>query len=394
MRTADLAELRALVTRLASDQRVEPASVPPQGWMIDADGVLRHERVPFFDLVGIRSEGADARVIMRQPEQALVGLLVTRIDGALHALLTARCEPGLHGGCQLSATVQSTPTNYLRRHGGAATPHIELLLEPGDGRTVLHDSVQYDWAQHYWGKTKRILAVELPAPIEPQGEAIWVAEGVLRELLTQDFAITADLRTVLAAVLPAPARASAVAAAAVLDQERRRDVPVPAAAPCRLDEVPGWSTDAPVSVRAVQVSSPSREVTAWQQPLLEIRDHQHVLLPVRGELDEPEALRFAVQCRTAVGLDGRQLWFPADHAADPRRSLARVVTSAEGGRFWLHEVTLELCSALAEVDDPSVRWLSLAELDALCRADAATALELRLALSVALAVTMSAGVAP
>lgn len=362
--------------------------------MIDEHGVLRHERVSFFDVVGIRPPGAEARVIMRQPEQALVGLLVTRIDGVLHALLTARCEPGLHGGCQLSATVQSTPTNYLRRHGGAATPHIDLLLTPGDGRAVLHDSVQFDWAQHYWGKTKRILAVELPAPIEPEGETIWVAEPVLRELLTQDFAITADLRTVLAAVLPPPAGASAVAVAAVIDQERVRDLSVPTAAPCRLDEVPGWSTDAPVSVRAVQVSSPSREVTDWQQPLLEIRDHQHVRLPVRGEVDEPEALRFGVQRRTAVGLDGRQLWFPADHVADPRHSLARVRTSAEGGRFWLHEVTLELCSALPEVDDTSVRWLSLAELDALCHTDEATALELRLALSVVIAVTTSAGVAP
>ena len=169
--------------------------------------------------------------------------------------------------------------------------------------------------------------------------------------------------------------------------------PRPVAAQCRLDEVPGWSTDAPVSVRAVQVSSPSREVTAWQQPLLAIHDHQQVLLPVQGAVDEPETLRFGVHCRTADGLDGRQLWFPADHAADPHRSVARVRTSAEGGRFWLHEVTLELCSALPEVADPSVRWLSLAELDALCRADATTALELRLALSVALAVTTSAGVA-
>lgn len=384
MRTAEVAELRAMVARLASHQQVEPASMPPQGWVIDAEGVLRHERVPYFDVVGIRPAGDEPRVIMRQPEQALVGLLVTRIDGVLHALLTARCEPGLHGGCQLSATVQSTPTNYLRRHGGAATPHIELLLTPGDGRSVLHDSVQFDWAQHYWGKTKRILAVELPAPVEPEGEAIWVSEPVLRELLTQDFAITADLRTVLAAVLPPPVGASAATAAALLDRDRRREASVPTAVGCRLDEVPGWATDAPVAVRAVHVDSPSREVTAWQQPVLAIREGQHVRLPVRGAVDEPETLRFGVQCRTAVGLDGRQLWFPTDHAADPRHSLARVRTSAEGGRFWLHEVTLELCSALPQADDLNVHWLSLAELDALCRTDAATALELRLALSLVL----------
>lgn len=386
MRTADVAELRAMVARLASHQQVERASVPPQGWVIDGHGVLRHERTAYFDIVGIRPPGAEARVIMRQPEQALVGLVVTRVDGVLHALVTARCEPGLHGACQLSATVQSTPSNYLQRHGGIATPHLDLLLTPGRGRTVVHDSVQFDWAQHYWGKTKRILVVELPSPVEPEGEAVWVAEPVLRELLTDDFAITTDVRTVLAAMLQTPPPASAVMTAATLDRDRRRDLVAPSAQLCRIDEVPGWATDAAVTVRAVQVNSPSREVTSWQQPLLEIRDSHQVRLPVRrAAADDPESLRYGVQCRTAVGLDGRQLWFAADHAADPGGSLARVRTSAEGGRFWMHEVTIELCTALPEADDPSIRWLTLAELDALCRIDEATAVELRLGLSLAIA---------
>jgi len=356
--------------------------MPPREWHLDAEGALRHDRTPYFDIVGFRPAGGDARVVMRQAETALVGLLVTRVEGVLHALLTARCEPGLHGGCQFSSTVQSTPSNYLRRHGGAATPHLESLLDPGAHDTVVHDSRQFDWTEHYCGKVKRFLVVELSTAVEPGADAAWVAEPVLETLLAEDHAVTTDLRIVLATVLAGPSLDSAMTQARAIDRERRRDEQAIPAEQCRVDAVPGWMTDADVTVRAVQVHSPSREVASWQQPLLVVREEKTVRLLVRDDADGPR--RYGVQCRTADTLDGRHLWFTADQAAATNPPLWSVRTSAEGGRFWLHDVTIELCAARPDFDEPGVHWLTIYELVALCAIDEATAVELRIAVSAAL----------
>lgn len=382
MTTAEPDRLRELRQRLGAAQRVAPAPLPPAGWGFDAEGVLRHERTDFFHVLGAEDADGSRTVLLGQPEQALVGLVVARVAGVRHALLTARCEPGLHGGCQYSSTVQSTPSNYLRQHGGAATPHLELLVGGGSGARVLHHSTQYDWGQYYLSKTKRFLVVEVDELVETVEPNVWADERELVALLATPFAITSDLRAVLALLLAHDGGLEAAHdAAAALDAERVR-TPVQPLRRCDLREVPGWDAGAsagPVAVRGVHVVSESREVAQWQQPLLAVAEPLTTTLPVRGE---GAGRRFAIERRTARGLQGVELWHPAEATATEATVALR--TSAEGGRFLQHEVVVGLAHRASPASAAKPMWVDLPELIALCSRSEATAVELRLALSLAL----------
>lgn len=392
--TKEPPRLAALRSRLGAEQRVTEVSAPPEGWLLDDEGVLRHERTDFFHVTAAEWADGSHSVLMVQPEQALVGLVVARRDGVRHALLTARCEPGLHEGCQLSSTVQSTPSNYLRRHGGAATPHLELVLDPPPGARVLHDSSQYDWGQYYLGKTKRFVIVEVDGLVDTREPCTWVDEDELVALVRSDFAITSDLRCALALLLAHDRGLDAAHRAAdTLDTLRHRTPTEPfrrrdlrdlgvwgtagrgAAVPVGARRRPGDA--ASVTVRAVEVVSRSREVEHWHQPLLAVAEPLTASLPVRGVGADR---RFAIERRSARGLRGVTLWYPAGTAEG---STYEVRTSAEGGRFLRHEVVVALGR-----DDPATvavdaAWVGLAELLALCARPEATSVELRLALSLA-----------
>lgn len=383
------ARLRALRHRLGSAQRVVEVTPPPAGWYFDDDGVLRHERTDFFHVMGAEWADGSRSVLLGQPEQALVGLVVTRRDGVRHALLMARCEPGLHEGCQYSSTVQSTPSNYRRLHGGAATSHLDLVLEPPAGARVLHDSSQYDWGQYYLGKTKRFVIVEVDELVDTVEPHVWVDEQELAALLVSDFSITTDLRCALALLLAYDRELeSAADGAERLDAERVRTATTWLRR-CDLREVAGWRDTAfdsvagprqepgasPIAVRAVLVLSESREVAQWHQPLLAVAEPLAATLPVR---DVGADRRYAIERRAPSGLLGVELWYPAGTAM--AASLA-VRTSAEGGRFLMHEVGVALAVGTGAPVSRGATWVGLGELLALCARSQATAVELRLALS-------------
>ena len=391
MTTSEPARLRRLRHRLGAAQRVAEVTLPPAGWIFDDGGVLRHERADFFHVMGAEWADGTRSVLLGQPEQALVGLVVARRDGVRHALLTARCEPGLHNGCQYSSTVQSTPSNYRRLHGGAATSHLDLVIDPPAGARMLHDSSQYDWGQYYLGKTKRFVIVEIDELVDTAEPHVWVDEHELAALMVSDFAITSDLRGALAMLL-AQDRGLEVAHddAEKLDANRARTATERLRC-CDLRDVAGWDAavgssaaprhpgaPTPISVRGVHVVSESREVAQWRQPLLAVAEPLVTRLPVRGVGADR---RFAIERRTASGLLGVELWYPVDTAASASFAIR---TSAEGGRFLRHEVVVALAVETGAPIAPRATWVSLRELLALCARPEATAVELRLALSLAL----------
>ena len=195
MPASQTTQLLDLKRSLGSRLEIEEVGLPEE-WEL-ADGVIRHRRTEFFQIVGQRFPDHGEMILIRQQETGLIALLVARMADESWVLIDARVEPGLPGGCQFTTTVQSTPSNYLRRHGGKATPFLDHFLEPGEDVRVLHDSRQYDWGQYYDSKIKRFMIVEidaddaLPATSET---AVWVRERDLAELIRTDHAVTSDLR--------------------------------------------------------------------------------------------------------------------------------------------------------------------------------------------------------
>src|SRR5262245_19684480 len=92
-------------------------------WSV-SDGRVRHRSGGFFSLAGIEAVAHDGafdkrqQLIILQPEIALNGFLLQERESRPHLLFQGRIEPGNVGGLQLAPTVQSTPSNYRRVHGG------------------------------------------------------------------------------------------------------------------------------------------------------------------------------------------------------------------------------------------------------------------------------------
>lgn len=377
---------RLLEMKAAYGSRLSVTQVDfPEEWEL-ADGVIRHRGPDFFQVIGQESPEHGPMILLRQRETALVGLLTGRSDGRTWVLLNARVEPGLHGGCQFSTTIQSTPSNYERRHGGTPTPFIHHFVDvrADSDRAVLHDSWQYDWGQYYDSKIKRFMIVELDADEElpPAPEPLaWVSTEELDALVLTDYGITADLRVaagLFAAVRKGSHPPSGTPKKMPDTGVRPHDVPLPCLENWRLHErgLDEINRVHGTGLRFVRVEAPSREVPGWAQPLMTVDADLSVnLVACDGS--------YAIVERSQPGLCGERLWFPAAaYRSDVGKRVMTVRTSAEGGRFLQHGVNLTVVEVRDRSDvENNARWASHAELDELAPADGATSVELRLVMS-------------
>lgn len=368
------ADLLALKDSVSATQAVRLVDGPAGAWAYDGSEIF-NEKADFFRVTGHVDPGGGEHLLIQQKEHALVGLVTARSADGVQVLLNARAEPGLVGTTQFSSTIQSTPSNYLRKHGGAPTPFIDEVLTPPDGARVVYDALQYDWGGYYHAKVKRFRIVELAQPRAADVPLVWVGLETLREMLGHDHLITSDLRVATAMLLRVDAGDDAV------------DAGTGASAPSVLTTVPISSltrwTVTPAGVLSdtedreivwASTSSRTREVTSWVQPLMRLKEPLETSLPARRT---PAGLRFAVRRATQPGLDGTFLWFPATPGTGAE--VARVELSAEGGRFYRHVIVASLVEA--EPLEQDVTWVSLAELERLAALPTATSLELRCLLS-------------
>ncbi len=312
---------------------------------------------------------------MEQTETALVVLLATAILGRSYVLLNLRTEPGLIGLTNLSTTIQSTPSNYLRRHGGKKTPFIEIAADPSRHGKVLYDGKHHDWGNYYLNKTKRFLVIHVENPPDAPSGYCWVELEVARSLLAEDNLITNDLRVCLPIVL----NHKAAVPGRLLENAPTNDVTHLGKSGFLPDAVDSRGT----KVSFYRTKTETREVATWIQPLLVPREAMKLEL---GFCEEDGLRFFAIRRETQPGLLGGQLWFPAEvkggHVAQ------RVSTSAEGGRFWQFEIQITLrhveSRRAAIPPQESLAWVTEAELAALVAQPLQTSLELRMAWSLAI----------
>ena len=364
--------LRELCSRHSRGTIVSRVADGLPEWVVDK-GRLRHASADYFS-IGMYSHGqAETLLLMEQKETALVALFAARVDGRDAVLLSLRTEPGLIGLTNFSSTIQSTPSNYLRRHGGKSTPFMQIAANPGAYGRVAYDGMQYDWGDYYLHKTKRFLIVELDSPVEAPRGFCWVPLEMAQTLLCEDNLVTNDLRVAIP----------------LLSVRQRRDAVCPNVA-CSQDQGATLSNLAyslgAVDCRGVAVSffrmtSDTREVSSWVQPLVTPTGVMKISLPF---IRTPTGRLYAVDKRTQPGLLGRQLWFPS--TSQGGRVARKVRSSAEGGRFWRFPIEIEAvdmtpvsgvaCSEVAEG-----LWMPEDALSLLIAQSCETSLELRMAWS-------------
>lgn len=368
----DIAGLRSLCRAHSVGTSVSSAANGLPDWVID-DVRLKHAKADYFS-VGLYATTQGAPILlMEQKEPALIMLLAAAIEGRESVLLSLRTEPGLIGLTNLSTTIQSTASNYLRRHGGKATPFIEIASAPRSYGAVVYQGEHRDWGDHYCLKTKTFLIVKLATPVEAPPGFCWVDRETARALLLEDHLITNDLRVAIPLM-----DAAAQAPTADTDSALRE----PGSPPLRsLAYTPGVVDSRGTTVAFFRTHTETREVQSWVQPLLVPKGTLNISLSFVRSASQRW---FAVERRTQPGLVGRQCWFPANLAAG--QTVRVVSTSAEGGRFWRYPITMRLVD-VGSTGEPSdrtrqgVRWMPEEELAELVARPLQSSLELRMAWS-------------
>jgi oxidase EvaA len=392
-----------------------------------ADGFLRHRTGGFFALGGLRVRARTPeldcleQLVILQPETAINGFVVRRRGGRAEVLFQGRVEPGNVDAMQLAPTVQSTEANYRRLHGGAATAFLEWFTGER-AAPILYDELQSEEATRYYGKYNRNVAVDasahgdLPLPAAFR----WYDKAAIAAFVLHSNVVNTDARSVLAgldwAVLADDGRPFAHHAAGTFGARLRTSYEAP---PSRdeqtdadvfawlarlrvrssarhdvvpIDELQNWIVEPDAirervrehgfCARQFAVRAVGREVSAWDQPLidsdgtgrlvlaLQLRDGLlRVLIAARHEIGFLEGVQGGASVTIVPGEranpdDRVEAVLLAAIASGRARVLHSCRQSEEGGRFWHDENDYEI----VEVDpglelpaSPFHRWLTLAQ---------------------------------
>ncbi|MFE7094351.1 NDP-hexose 2,3-dehydratase family protein [Streptomyces erythrochromogenes] len=204
-------------TRVRSNlsvSRVPLTGLP--GWR-RVEGRISHDSGRFFDVIGVKVTAAGREVARwDQPMIApygmgVVGLLVTRIDGVLHALVRLRAEVGYVDAVELAPTVQCVPENYDVLPPAARPPLLDEMLG-APASAVRFDTVQSEEGGRFYHARTRHLIVETPYRPESaeHPDFRWMTPHQLSGLLRHSHYVSMETRSLLAclhslATVPSPA---------------------------------------------------------------------------------------------------------------------------------------------------------------------------------------------
>ncbi|MEU4565485.1 NDP-hexose 2,3-dehydratase family protein [Micromonospora sp. NPDC023956] len=408
------------------DFRVEEVPLDSlSDWRIDER--LSHRSGRFFTVEGLSVHtnfGPTPRwcqPIIVQPEIGILGILVKRIDGVLHFLMQAKMEPGNSELVQYAATVQATPSNYQRVHGGRPTPYLEYFQEHA-GRRILFDQLLSEHASWYLYKRNRNMIVEVPEDedVAVADDFAWLTLGQLRHQLVRGSRVNMNARTVLSGISYATAddptscgdirdafhrqlveshradRSYADVSAAMtwlIDQKATFGLHVRRIS---LHDMDSWVCGAD-SIRhrddryfrivGLSVAATSREVDRWYQPMLEPTSGNVVAMICQRRSG---LLRFLVQAMIQPGLTDRLELAPtvqltpgsyrgpedvpplAEYLDAPDSWLRlKVSQSEDGGRFLRADTTHVVVNVPDghHVEAPdNYRWMTLGLLNRLIHA--------------------------
>ena len=168
-------------------------------------GEISHRTGGFFSVRGLATRSNDARwnnieqPIIHQPEIGILGFLYRYTGEELEILLQAKTEPGNVHAVQIGPSVQATVSNYTRLHGGAPTPYLDYFLSSNGAVQRIGDVAQSEQGNRFLNKFNRnvSLLVHGAGPEPASNNWFWHPVRILLPLLTTDWAVNTDARSVL-----------------------------------------------------------------------------------------------------------------------------------------------------------------------------------------------------
>lgn len=377
---------------------LKPIALADQGDWSFRDGALAHHSRGFFEVVGVRDREGE-KVMLYQPQSAVTGLTLAREDGTWYVLLQARIEPGNTGVGQYGPTVQSTPANFYRVHGGKKSDGMDWFLHYVPGSRMIHSSMQLDLGQRYLLKSKWHNYVVLDTLSEAPPFMAWASLPAVFSVLEASNFFNADLRSLLAVFdwehfasgKTRDLRGQDMAPLQYRYQQQRMSPNHYEVVP--LNQLEQWRcTDRGIepigksglSVLLYQVQSVTREVNAWTQPLVKATGEGRVVLYMR---ETTAGAEFLLSVFTETGITGQTVVGPSRLSYPGESSdigpVAGTVWRAfrqcdEGGRFLEHDSLYQIVQV--EPDFPVNKnefWVGIGGLKHILSASNVAAFQLR-----------------
>ena len=375
-------------------------------------------------------------LFINQPEVGILSFLLVRNSGAVFTLVQAKAEPGNVETTQIAPTIQATLSNYSRVHGGSETPYLSNLLSLiQENNRVVNDSLQSEHGERFYKKLNRNITAFIDDYLPAVEHYKWVPLTSVLETLMDDFAVNTDARSVLITSVWSELLDEGQEAFSLPDSEWTKrlkcsfagesqitecldllnhfrwlhSLPKTKSEPLLTESNLGLTSsivdkyDSDNRVEFFRITSNSREVPEWNQPLFvrDKPDRQVLLARPRGE-----GVEFLLSCRSEPGL-ANIAEFGASYASsdsfegksplvtDVARSIRQIVDSTdpivsvrqsdEGGRFLESICTYQIyfvseipSGFLAEtLDSSGYIWVNLRTIQDLCLRGGTTTNELR-----------------
>jgi oxidase EvaA len=430
MMTTDAGSIRNWVAQTNDESVLKVEEIGFQdcrNWHYD-NGILRHETGKFFSFVGFQCSKNDVPAqdenfaMIDQPEVGWLGFVVRNRPDGIEWLLQAKTEPGNISATQIAPSIQATRSNYQRAHGGRATAFLGVFQ---NGQTFLSDGPHSEQGMRFMWKFNRNSVLALPDTEQLDLDGLdnwsWCPSGALRALLSDDYMINTDARSVIATapwsilspqspLFTAPSLAlsyfekGGVRSLGLL--VRRLEIGTsPRWTPVALGALDGWDlTDDALCdhrghkvVGCYEVSVKGREVDNWCQPfLMHDGEPDHVLFM----RITPAGAEVFVRIYSEVSFGGRKEYGPSLHSlhktpdalgrwdtASSSRELLSLRQSDEGGRFMTAAARYRI--VLVNGTEPRRQypfgsWINLSVLEKLVSRPGCTTNELRTLVSMVL----------
>jgi len=185
-------------------ERIELNSINKWGFNYDS-GSIQHDTGKFFTIQGIEVSTNWGSInnwdqpIINQPEIGYLGFIVKEFNGVLHFLMQAKIEPGNINHVQLSPTIQATKSNYNQVHNGSKTLYLEYFKNPNH-KEILLDQLQSEQGSRFLKKRNRNIIIEVKNEITLFDNFIWVTLGQIKNLMRYDNIVNMDTRTVVSCI--------------------------------------------------------------------------------------------------------------------------------------------------------------------------------------------------
>ncbi len=375
-------------------------------WVLE-NGMINHKSGLFFKIVGIswsdKNSGKYIRPLIEQREVGTLGFLLRRGKNGTQILAQAKIEPGNVGFCQIGPTFQATASNAAKVHGGKV-PAYKKYFELGAKHEVFQ-TLQSEQGTRFLGKLNRNTLVLAKKPVRPTTLHQWVDTEKLLNAVDHNNFINTDSRSVLVCspweilIGRRPFSNNKSAFAEELEasyknfsqekldtvlqniEAKRSKTPEPVMKDLRHME--GWkltpngiqsNTRKPYSIKQIAVTAYGREVSHWDQPIVDSTHNGTVdlcCLKIDGVLQFYFVPRAEAGLVYKVELGPSIVSEPGHYLKKPKgqgKVMASVSQSDEGGRFFQDVSKYRILQLNNQKGlEPGGFWLTLGEVCALLK---------------------------